>query len=691
MNETVPQLIWSISWQTAILAAIVWVVSRIAKKAPAAWRCALWVMIIAKFMIPPFAYLPEQFALRTQPIEIPVVSVSTPPPSTTVYNAAPPTQVEPAPPASIPVAATSAAPVAPEPTPISATSIIFAAWISGVCAMALFLIIRVSRQSKLIRQAQHVSEPINSLLADCAARLGVKRTPLILQSELASTPMLVGLFRPIIILPMGMPETCPEPELRAMFLHELAHIKRWDMAVLWLYHIVNLAFYFNPALWLAGKELKRERELACDELVLASSGITRQDYAAGYVSALKMASATRTPVSLAMAEPFEMEKNRLHSILWLPIRKLSPAWIAALVLVCAVGLPTFIGCAKSPNVAVTRYALISDRGFVLRYKKPFVWKSNKVTIIVTGIGCTDPNTLRKERMLMLVGKIKYSHDSYSFAGQTFVDGRKVEFRGSGGDYEWFEWQNAFPMPSTGSKWINEFSGELDCSLKGQTFKRSFSAAELRTPRELYKNKLALLMLDNGITPIPREWKGQENPNSRYINLWWIRVVALTDPQVLTDDNNIFAYGADGKRVLLRSAMDGGTSFDRYWQRPHTVLRIRPNRDIRPDWQRLVNCTKSYGDASLYQSSLISDKPVPPNFKLKRIEFTISSHPMGKPVPFTIRDIPIPKEFWEKPKPAASRPVQIASITKEDNGPLYHYKNPVKVKGDGWSLEAVGIG
>lgn len=357
MTDAVLVLLWKISWQAALLAGVVWVVTRLARRAPAGWRYALWVVVLAKFLVPPFAYLPEQYAFWHQPVNAsaPAAVLGYEP---ATQNRVPATAVpEPVGPANDYAQARPAVASAGS-APLSVALVFNAAWAAGVCLTLSLLCLRLSRQARLIRRSVRTDGAAEAMLAECAGRVGVKRVPRLRQSQDARTPMLVGLFRPVVLLPQGLAGTWPESQLRAILLHELAHVRRCDMAAVWLYQIVQVVFFFNPMLWLAGRQLKRECELACDELVLSSSGITRHDYAEGYVSALKMASpSARKSVSLAMAEPFEMEKQRLHTILRLPLRKLTPLWIAALVLVCVVAFPTFAGLASEPTPASIAKAL----------------------------------------------------------------------------------------------------------------------------------------------------------------------------------------------------------------------------------------------------------------------------------------------------------------------------------------------
>ena len=56
-----------------------------------------------------------------------------------------------------------------------------------------------------------------------------------------------------------------------VLLHELAHLKRHDLAVNWLLGLLQSVHWFNPALWLVFRRVRADREVACDELVLAAA------------------------------------------------------------------------------------------------------------------------------------------------------------------------------------------------------------------------------------------------------------------------------------------------------------------------------------------------------------------------------------------------------------------------------------
>lgn len=90
-----------------------------------------------------------------------------------------------------------------------------------------------------------------------------------IESPLIDGPALHGVFRPALLLPEGISSTFDRDELRHVVLHELAHLRRHDVAVNWLVNAVRAMHRFNPLVWLAVARIQEERELACDELTLS--------------------------------------------------------------------------------------------------------------------------------------------------------------------------------------------------------------------------------------------------------------------------------------------------------------------------------------------------------------------------------------------------------------------------------------
>jgi len=109
-------------------------------------------------------------------------------------------------------------------------------------------------------------------LAALAGRIHLKKTVLLLESRLVRVPSVVGFFKPMILVPIGMLSSLPHDQIEAILLHELAHIRRKDYFVNLLQHFAEIVFFFNPGvLWLSSL-IKDERENCCDDIAVKVTG-----------------------------------------------------------------------------------------------------------------------------------------------------------------------------------------------------------------------------------------------------------------------------------------------------------------------------------------------------------------------------------------------------------------------------------
>jgi len=104
-----------------------------------------------------------------------------------------------------------------------------------------------------------------------AGQLGIGRAVRLVESRIVKVPLVTGVFRPMIFMPMGLLTGLPAGEIEAVLLHELAHIKRNDYLVNFLQHLGENILFFNPgALWMSAL-LRDERENCCDDVAIGST------------------------------------------------------------------------------------------------------------------------------------------------------------------------------------------------------------------------------------------------------------------------------------------------------------------------------------------------------------------------------------------------------------------------------------
>src|SRR6202012_2181689 len=146
-------------------------------------------------------------------------------------------------------------------------------WLLVVCARCVQLAIGlrevyVLRHKNTSGTGSYWEERVRQL----CWQLGIRRLVGIAQSGRAKTPMVIGHLKPLILVPIGMLTSLSAAEAEAVLLHELAHIRRSDYLVNLLQNIMEIIFFFNPAvLWLSTL-IKAERENCCDDLAVVRSG-----------------------------------------------------------------------------------------------------------------------------------------------------------------------------------------------------------------------------------------------------------------------------------------------------------------------------------------------------------------------------------------------------------------------------------
>jgi HEAT repeat protein/beta-lactamase regulating signal transducer with metallopeptidase domain len=203
---------------------------------------------------------------------------------------------------------------------------------------------------RLRRMATPVHGPPARLFETCRAELGLRRQVSLATHPAVSSPITLGLFRSIILVPVTWTEV-PADAQRGSLLHELAHVTRYDAWLALALEGIRAFFFFHPCLhWLIAR-LEREREFRCDETVIAR-GIEPQDYARILLDFSRQPG-QRLPFAFGYAYPPRIGrrrtvKARIHHLLeenmnrWItPLRTGQALALGALVLGLALGLGSF--------------------------------------------------------------------------------------------------------------------------------------------------------------------------------------------------------------------------------------------------------------------------------------------------------------------------------------------------------------
>jgi beta-lactamase regulating signal transducer with metallopeptidase domain len=146
-------------------------------------------------------------------------------------------------------------------------------WLIGVTVLSARTLGGLMFARRLKRRgARPVEERWRELAADVARRLSVSAPVRILESTLVLVPTAVGWLRPAILLPASAFTGLTPQQLEAILAHELAHVRRHDYLVNLLQTAVETLLFYHPAVWWVSRQIRSEREQACDDMVVSVTG-----------------------------------------------------------------------------------------------------------------------------------------------------------------------------------------------------------------------------------------------------------------------------------------------------------------------------------------------------------------------------------------------------------------------------------
>jgi hypothetical protein len=169
------------------------------------------------------------------------------------------------------------------------------------------------------------------------------------KSATAVTPMLIGVFRTCVVLPLC---EYTDEQLRNVMAHELTHYKRRDIWVKWFSVIAVSLHWFNPFAWLMRREIDRLCELSCDEAVISRYGTDeKQSYGDTLIAVVAERKLSKTVLSTTMVESKQALKERLGAIMKHMKRTKLTLIVSAVLIIAAVGTAVALGAGSSTKNA----------------------------------------------------------------------------------------------------------------------------------------------------------------------------------------------------------------------------------------------------------------------------------------------------------------------------------------------------
>lgn len=189
-------------------------------------------------------------------------------------------------------------------------------WLVGILAMILLMIKSVSRLNAIKKSALPLqNKTVRILYHNCLKEMNIKRNIPVYSTAFLKSPVIVGLFNPRIYLPIHLISDFNAADMRYMLLHELQHYRHKDALASYLMNFFGVLYWCNPCVWYALKEMRNEREVACDTSVLKLLDESDyEDYGNTLINFAEKVSLTPFPFAAGISGSMKQMQQRIANI-----------------------------------------------------------------------------------------------------------------------------------------------------------------------------------------------------------------------------------------------------------------------------------------------------------------------------------------------------------------------------------------
>ena len=253
----------------AIGVAVVWTLCRVMPRLSASVKALLWSCAAAKFLVALLWVSPLQISVLPATVSVPLLTQAAP--------SSPPLASSVEPLVSSAVSTNANAAVAADVVGWASRAALVI-WSLGVIAAAGVGVRRWRRARQMIRQSSPAPAHVTDAMSVVAAEMGLLRAPRVIVSDDVETPLVIGVLRPVVMVPTARFLRLSLDERRMALAHECAHIRRADLRIGCVPALSEAIFFFHPLARLAAREYALWREAACDAAVIDALDTTPADY-----------------------------------------------------------------------------------------------------------------------------------------------------------------------------------------------------------------------------------------------------------------------------------------------------------------------------------------------------------------------------------------------------------------------------
>jgi bla regulator protein blaR1 len=194
--------------------------------------------------------------------------------------------------------------------------ILLSIWIVGMLVMMILVIKSSLRLRTIKRSALPLQNPeVRRLYNKCLNEMKITRNIPVYSTAFLKSPIIVGFLKPCIYLPIHLISDYHESDMRYMLLHELQHYRHKDAIANYLMNFAGVLYWFNPFVWFALREMRNDREIACDTSVLKMlEEDDYENYGNTLINFIEKVSISPFPFAASLSGNMKQIKRRIINI-----------------------------------------------------------------------------------------------------------------------------------------------------------------------------------------------------------------------------------------------------------------------------------------------------------------------------------------------------------------------------------------
>lgn len=250
-------------------------------------------------------------------------------------------------------------------------------WLVGVAFAAARMLCHWHELARIVRHGAVPATGLEAMRARLSRDFALASKVRVLVSEWIDTPTLIGWVKPVVLLPTAVALRFPRQQIELILAHEFGHLARYDHLVNLAQSLLEILLFYHPVVWWISREVRNERELCCDALVLRRTSSVPRDYARA-LAGLEELRHSSPMQRLTLAASGGVLLERVRRIVGMPVQYRGAShpgpgfWLGAAAILTIVLAMVLRGNAELAPLVTTRIAVNTDWPSAVQPLRPAV-------------------------------------------------------------------------------------------------------------------------------------------------------------------------------------------------------------------------------------------------------------------------------------------------------------------------------